>query len=230
MTRPAILFDLDGTLVDSAADITRALSAIREGRGAGPIAAEDVRPLVSQGAATVVALGLGPAAGEPARDLAEFREALRGLPIDPSIIYPEVIDALEMLAAAGHPMAVVTNKPEGLARVLLEGLNLSRFFAAIVGGDTAPMPKPDPAPIFLALDLLGAGSPGAMLIGDSPVDAGAARAAGLPFLLYEAGYDPQGCKVTNVAGRFSRFGALPALVASIAGIGSARTSAQIYSR
>lgn len=189
--RPALLFDLDGTLVDSALGIAAALSRVSAERGGGAVDVALVRTLVSEGAQVLVTTALGELAGEPAADLAAFRAMLRGIPADPAMIYPGVLHALEVLRDEGFPCAIVTNKPEALARQLLDELHLSRFFGAVVGGDTLPVCKPDPAPLLHAVDLLRCGRAGAWMIGDSKVDAAAAAAAGMRFALFEGGYGPQ---------------------------------------
>ena len=209
-----LLFDLDGTLVDSAITIALALSQLSASRGGADVAVARVRGLVSQGAAVLVREGLGPVAGDPEEDLAAFRAILAGIPAQSDLIYPGVIDALAELSAAGHACAVVTNKPERLARLLLDQLDLTQYFAAIVGGDTLAVCKPDPAPLRHALATLGCTMPGVM-IGDSPVDARAASAADVPFALFLGGYEPDGCRPEQVAGRFAHFADLPALVGQI---------------
>lgn len=210
---PALLFDLDGTLVDSAITIALALSELSVSRGGGPADLARVRRLVSKGAPVLVREALGPVAGNSDEDVAAFRAILAGIPADPDMIYPDVIAALEGLIEAGADCAVVTNKPEALARVLLDQLDLARYFRAVVGGDTLPVCKPDPAPLrhaLAALDAQGAG----LMIGDSAVDARAAQAADLPFLLYTAGYEADACEGEAVAGEFSAFAELAALVAT----------------
>ncbi len=214
MAAPALLFDLDGTLVDSACDIARALTAVSTARGGPIIDATTVRPLVSLGAATLVLTALGAVAGDCDTDLEEFRRVLANQPADRSTVYPGAEAALATLAQAGHPMAIVTNKPEGLSRGLLQGLGLDRYFGAIVGGDTAAYPKPDRAPIDHALALLGARADAAIFIGDSHVDAAAALVCAIPFILYQGGYGAADCREQDVAARFDRFEALPALLAS----------------
>ncbi len=215
MTPPALLFDLDGTLVDSACDIARALTIVSEERGGGVIDPQLVRPLVSQGATTLVMTALGEVAQTPAVDLAEFRRVLATLPVDPTTIYPGVEAALTALRDAGHPMAIVTNKPEGLARVLMRALALDRFFGAIVGGDTTDFAKPHRAPLDHALDALGARADNALFIGDSDIDAAAAFGYGMPFLLYTGGYGALACDVQAVARRFDHFDPLPALISAL---------------
>lgn len=215
MTRPtALLFDLDGTLVDSAITIAAALTELSTSRGGAPADVAAIRQLVSKGAPMLVREALGAVAGDGAEDVAAFRAILAGIPANSAMIFPGVIDALTALC--DHPCAVVTNKPEGLARLLLDQLDLSRFFRAVIGGDTLSVCKPDPAPLRLALSSLGPELRHATMIGDSMLDARAAQAAGLPFILYEAGYEADSCEEVPVYASFAAFGQLPALIASIA--------------
>ncbi|MBF0126366.1 MAG: HAD-IA family hydrolase, partial [Magnetococcales bacterium] len=108
---------------------------------------------------------------------------------DNSRPFPAVPETLAALAAVGFPMAVVTNKPEHLARAMLEQLNLSRFFALVVGGDSLPTRKPDPAPLLHALARLNLPPASGVMIGDSETDLHAARNAGLPVILLSYGYN-----------------------------------------
>lgn len=212
MSQPAaLLFDLDGTLVDSAVTIALALSELSAVRGGGPAEVATVRRLVSRGAPALVRETLGPLAGDEAQDVAAFRAILAGIPADPAMIFPGVVEALDTLMGAGHRCAVVTNKPESLTRLLLDQLDMTRFFGAVVGGDTLPTCKPDPAPLRHALAQLDTPAP-AIMIGDSAVDARAAEGAGLPFMLYARGYEADGCSAGLVAGRFEEFRHLPASI------------------
>lgn len=218
---PVLLFDLDGTLIDSARDIAKALSIVREVRGGGAIGPSEVRPLVSHGIETVVRVGLGVHCRNIATDILVVRDALHGLAPDPAMIYPGVIDALSALAAAGHRMAIVTNKPQALSRAVLDALRLTKYFYAILGGDSARHPKPDPAPLLLALSMINGSTDAAMFIGDSDVDAAAAKSCGVPFLLHEAGYGAAACDPSDVDARFANFGELTSLVAVRAQVGRA---------
>jgi len=215
MVRDVLLFDLDGTLVDSAGGIATALSQVRAERDAGPIAADTVRPWISLGADVLVARALGPHAWDSATDLVRFRAILRALPTDAGCLYPGAGRALQTFADSGFSMAVVTNKPEALSRALLADLNLLRYFVTVVGGDTAAHAKPDPAPMRHALAAIGADPERAMLIGDSAVDAAAAAAFTMPFLLFEGGYGAAECDPEHVAGRFASFAELPGLVEAL---------------
>lgn len=207
----ALLFDLDGTLIDSAQGIAAVLNGMARERGGGEISTERVRWLVSRGIETVVSEGLGRSYRNAASDVPEFRARLAELPADPTMVYPGVVAALEVLTEAGHVMAVVTNKPERLSKLLLEQLELGQFFRAVIGGDTLDRCKPDPAPLHHARHAIEAG-PETMMIGDSELDAQAAEAAGCRFLLYSGGYGAVECDEVPRDHRFGNFDALPELV------------------
>jgi phosphoglycolate phosphatase len=216
MARTVILFDLDGTLVDSAYDIAEALTILSRARGGAPIKAEVVRPLVSLGATTLVARALGPFAGDPQQDLAAFRAILLGSPPNRAAIFPHVEQTLDDLAKDGRRLAIVTNKPQSLAVTLLAAHDLARFFAAVIGGDTAAKPKPDPAPLRTALAALEAAPEHSLFVGDSWVDAAAAQSLAIPLLLHTGGYGVDDIADGLVAARFDSFVELPALVAAFA--------------
>lgn len=213
MGRSALLFDLDGTLVDSALDIVTALSRLSAERGGGPVATAKVRALVSQGVNVLVSQALGDVAGDGVADVAAFRAILRTIEPDPAMIFPGVTDALAMLGRNGHRCAIVTNKPEGLARQLVEQLDLARFFDDIVGGDTLELAKPHPDPLRHAMERLDAHAATTFMIGDSPVDGKAAAAAGVRFVLYQGGYDADACDHVPVSARFADFADLAGIVA-----------------
>jgi phosphoglycolate phosphatase len=209
---PALLFDLDGTLVDSAVMIAQALSELAMSRGGALVPVERARQLVSKGAPTLVREALGPCATDADADVLAFRTILADIRAEPSIIFPGVVDALKLLTAAGHPCAIVTNKPEQLSRLLLDQLNLSWFFGAVVGGDSLAVCKPDPMPLHHALKTQGTEGWPALMIGDSGIDSSAAAAAGLAFLLFEGGYEVESCRPEQVTASFASFAQLPALV------------------
>jgi phosphoglycolate phosphatase len=203
----SILFDLDGTLVDSAQGIAVALDEIRSARGGGPVDLQSVRAWVSLGAKTLVANALGDLAGDSDQDLAAFRAILGAQTPDPGHVYPGVGACLERLAKIA-PLAIVTNKPEALSRQLLEQLGLAPLFQVIVGGDTAEQPKPHPAPMLRALEAVGGQGATSWMIGDSIVDARAAQAVGAAFMLFEGGYGARECPPELVNGRFICYSAL----------------------
>ncbi|MFB4205319.1 phosphoglycolate phosphatase [Arhodomonas sp. KWT2] len=195
LSRPrAVLFDLDGTLVDSAPDIATAVDRLLAELGREPVGEALVRHWVGNGARRLVARALAGRRGidgEPAGTeaaLARFLVLYRERLVERTTIYPGVIELLDALAAAGIPVAVVTNKPEGLARPLLETLGLAARFGAVVGGDTLAEKKPAPAPLAHAAGILGVALADCLMVGDSLTDVSAARNAGIPVACVPYGY------------------------------------------
>ena len=184
----AVIFDLDGTLIDSAKGIAAALDVIRADRGIEPVAVEDVRRWVSLGAEELVTLALGSTPVSVSEDLAAFRAAYAGVPADPADLYPGAIETLQALHERGLRLGVCTNKPQRLAAGIIEGLGLGAFFTAVVGGAPDLKPKPDPAPLHLAMDRLQVGGVASLFVGDSEVDAQTAEFAGVAFVLVGHGY------------------------------------------
>ncbi|WP_114952587.1 phosphoglycolate phosphatase [Sphingosinicella terrae] len=185
-----VAFDLDGTLVDSASDLAAALNHTLARLGRPLVPTERVRHLIGHGARALLRRGLA-ASGESPEALVD-----EGFPIFldyyadhlcvGSRLYPGLQPALERIEACGARLALCTNKPERMARLLLEALGLGSRFAAIVGGDSLPVRKPDPAPLRAAIEASGGGR--AAFVGDSIIDADTARAAGLTFVAVSFGY------------------------------------------
>jgi phosphoglycolate phosphatase len=185
-----IAFDLDGTLADTAPDLAAALNHALTVLGRAPVPAESVRHLVGHGARALLRRGLA-ATGDSDERIVE-----RGFPIfleyyEANICagtraYPGLETTLDALAARGIALAICTNKQEGLSRLLLDALGWGDRFQALVGGDTLPVRKPDPAPLHEAIARAGGGR--AAFVGDSIVDADTAKAAGLPFIAVSFGF------------------------------------------
>lgn len=217
MNRPAVIFDLDGTLIDSAPDIHAAANRVLRAEGLAEQSFAQVRGFIGRGVPhlirqLLVASGHGQDDPRHARMtesfVAGYEEAV-GL----TLPYPGVAGALNALRASGHPLGICTNKPEAATRAVLAHLGLDGAFAVIVGGDSLPVRKPDPAPLNHAVSLLG--HPRAIFVGDSEVDAETAAAAALPFLLFTEGYRKAPVEALPQAGRFSDHADLPALVAAL---------------
>ena len=191
--RATIVFDLDGTLAETAPDIISVLNTIllREGLPAVPVAM--ARDLVGAGARALIERGfrlqgepLGPEMLE--RLFLDFLELYAGRIADESHLYPGVEAALEHLVRAGHILAVCTNKPERHSRLLLSALRIDARFSAICGRDTFPVCKPDPRHLTLTIAQAG-GDPGrAIMVGDSRTDIDTARGAGIPVIAVPFGY------------------------------------------
>ena len=188
-----IVFDLDGTLIDTAPDLIATLNVLlgEEGVAALPLAA--ARTMIGRGARALIARGFE-AAGAPAdgatldrlfeRFIAHYRDNIAVL----SRPFPGVIETLDVLDAAGARLAVCTNKRTDLSLALLDALHLRRRFAAVVGADAAPAAKPDPRHLTVTIDRAGGRIDRAVMVGDSASDLGAARAAGVPVILVSFGY------------------------------------------
>ncbi len=174
----AVLWDLDGTLVDSAGDIAAAVDRTLVRIGRAPLGEAIVRGFIGDGARKLVDRCVEAAGGRPGEgDLAVFLEEYGAALVVRTRVYDGLVAVLDAVRA---PMAVVTNKPEAFSRTILAGLALARFFPVVIGGDTFPVRKPDPTMLHEALRRLDA--PDGVMVGDGPADVGAARAAGLPMI------------------------------------------------
>ena len=192
MPRTAILFDLDGTLVDTAPDLHEALNAALAAQGRAGVPAETVRVMVGDGARKLVERGLA-ATGDmteaaveagTARFLEHYAANLSRL----SRPFPGVTETLIELKARGCRLAVCTNKLVRFSERLLEDLALAPYFDAVVGGDSLSVRKPDPGHITGTLARLGASAESAVMVGDSANDVQSARGAGIPAIVVSFGY------------------------------------------
>jgi len=193
VTRPlapfaALAFDLDGTLVDSRRDLANAINAVRAARGLAPHGLAAVEGMVGDGVTVLVRRAFRELddAAIPEALSAFLAEYERGC-LETTRPYPGIEELLA--AAAGRwPLAVLTNKPERLAVEVIGGLGLAGFFRAVVGGDTLPVRKPDPATLLLVAGRLRVAATALPLVGDSRVDLATARGAGAPAVAVTWGY------------------------------------------
>ncbi len=195
--KKAILFDLDGTLIDSVPDLAVALNQMLEEIGRTPFSEDEIRYWVGNGAQTLVKRGLsGSVDVDDNIDEALFQEALdRFLKAykehlcEDTRTYDKVLETLEALAKRGYRMAIVTNKPHGFVPPLLEGLGMKAYFELIIGGDSLSKKKPDPMPLEHACKSLGLGVDECVMIGDSKNDLLAAKAAKMHSIGVSYGYN-----------------------------------------
>ena len=207
----AIIFDLDGTLIDSAPDIHLACNAVLSDLGMGPVTLAQVRGFVGHGAGVLVQR-LITAVGLPQTDHAAILAAFLAryeTAVHLTRLYPGVRGALDRLRGAGWQMGLCTNKPLAPTRAVLAHLGLVGDFAVVIGGDSLAQRKPDPAP--LRATLAGLGADRALFVGDSEVDAETAQRAALPFALYTEGYRKTPIAQLPHDMAFSDFTALPDL-------------------
>lgn len=186
-----IVFDLDGTLVDSAPDLHAAANAMLAELGRPALSLRQVTGFVGNGVPKLVERcldAMGGQQGQHAEALARFRRHYDAAPARLTRPYPGALATARALRTAGCRLGICTNKPEKPARTLLRLLGVDALFDTVVGGDTLPAHKPDPAPLLRTIDTLGGSSASALFVGDSEVDALTAENAGVAFALFTRGY------------------------------------------
>jgi len=216
--RRCLLFDLDGTLIDSIGDLNSAANRMLASHGRAPVGLAEMRPMIGDGVGKLVERVLAARPGSPPIDDAEalqqYLDFYEADPATATTAYPAVPETLSALAAAGYRLAVCTNKPEKVTRLVLDRLSLASFFDLVVGGDTMPFRKPDPRLITFIAEKLGVGLDDTLLIGDSEVDAATAEAAFIPFILMSYGYRRGPAETIPAAAALDRFGDLVGLLTS----------------
>ena len=220
MTTSTIVFDLDGTLIDTAPDLVDTLNVVFAREGLPPVPYETARSLIGGGARMMIARGIE-ADGRVA-EAAELERLFRDFIAhysehiaDRSRPFPGLSDALDALAAEGWRFAVCTNKLDSLSVLLLKQLGLDRRFAVICGQDTFGVQKPDPEILRRTVVAAGGTLRNAIMIGDSLTDIRTARAAGVPVIAVDFGYTDRPVSELGPDRIISRFAQLPAAVAEI---------------
>lgn len=230
MKRSALVFDLDGTLVNSLPDLAATLAVTLGEIGAPPLSHAEVRGMIGDGTTALVARALA-ASKLPARlldeRLARFLALYEAAPAALSRPFPGVPETLRTLRDAGHRLAVCTNKPQRATLAVLRGLGLDGFFAAIVGGDVLVVKKPDPAHLVATLDAIGATTGEAIMIGDNEHDVAMAKAADVPIILMRYGYHRVPLATLEADIQLDAFDALPQAIARLE---AAKASARQRSR
>jgi phosphoglycolate phosphatase len=217
----ALVFDLDGTLIESAADLHAAAAVLFAERGLVPLDLATVTSFIGHGIPRLVERCLA-AAGTPlpepelGRAVGRFTEIYAASPAVLARPYPGVRTALSAFTARGIPLAVCTNKAEAISRKMLEVMDLSGFFALVIGGDTLAVRKPDPEVVHACARGLGVGRDRLCFVGDSETDAATAAAAKIPFVLFTKGYRKAAIREIVHAERFDDWLELPALIARLA--------------
>jgi phosphoglycolate phosphatase len=218
-----VVFDLDGTLIDSAPDLHQALNGALAPVGLRPLTLGEVETIVGDGATVLVrrALALGGSSVLPEHEeravLARFLELYGSRATRLTRPYAGVPETLAKLAGAGFALGVCTNKPERLSREILQGLGLDRHLAAVIGGDSLNgVRKPDPRHLLAAVEALGGRADAAVMVGDSPNDVAAARALGVPVILRAGGYSQIPADRLGADAVVREFSELPDAIAGLA--------------
>ncbi|MEH6567486.1 MAG: HAD-IA family hydrolase [Halioglobus sp.] len=209
-----IVFDLDGTLIDSAPDIQSVGSDILRSHGKGSLTLDETRSFIGEGAAVFVsrmmaARGIAQTPGKHA-ELHESFIVQYETAVDQAVFYPGVLDALVVLKTAGHRLGLCTNKPELPARAVMRHMGLEPFFHAFIAGGMIARSKPEPDMLLKVIEDLGDGA--TLYVGDSEIDAETAQRADVPFALYSQGY--RKCAVSEIHKNwvFDHFDVLPGIV------------------
>lgn len=206
-----MLLDLDGTLVNSVPDLAAALNRLMQARGLLAFTRPEVAAMVGDGAAALVERAFAArGGGQDAAALGEFLADYGAHAAVRTVLFPGVAEGLRSLAASGWVLAVCTNKPHAPALAVLAALGLDGCFAAVGGGDSFPVRKPDPAHLLATLELAGGAPERAVMVGDHRNDVAAAAGAGMACIFAAWGYGPaaMGKGAAAVAREFSE---LPAL-------------------
>ena len=213
----AVIFDLDGTLIDSAPDIHAAANTVFERHGMDPFTLTEARGFVGHGAGVFIDRCL--AARERSGDDALRETLLQGFldlyesAVNLTQLYPGVPGCLDTLEAQGRGLGICTNKPEAPTRAVLAHLEITDRFRVMVGGDTLPVRKPEPDPLKAAILRMEARD--VVFVGDSEVDAETAQRAGVPFALYTEGYRRSPVEDMPHDAKFDDFAQLPEIVAAL---------------
>jgi len=186
----AILFDLDGTLVDTAPDMGAALNNLLIEESLAPIPLEIIRPYVSQGALVLTRLGFSGQVPESEIEPLRLRylDHYRAIVADDSVLFDGLEEVLNTLEKRSIPWGIVTNKPKWLTTPLLEQMALDKRAAVVICGDTLDKRKPHPLPLIVAAETIGIACDDCVYIGDDPRDIAAGRAARMKTLIASYGY------------------------------------------
>jgi phosphoglycolate phosphatase len=223
MPAPTVVFDLDGTLIDTAPDLIDTLNVILARHDVAPVAFDQARMMIGAGVKPLLQRGLASNGVQlPPNEIDklfdEYLEVYAAHIADRSRPFPGLERALDTLTAQGCRLAVCTNKLEWLSVRLLEKLNLAQRFAAICGQDTFTMRKPDPDMLRLTIARAGGDTGHAVMVGDSMTDVATARAASIPVIAVDFGYTDTPPAELGADRLISHFDALPAAVMELVSI------------
>jgi len=210
-----VVFDLDGTLIDSAPDMHRAVNLMLADLGCVPLTLPDIRSMVGDGASALIARALAArqcVSADPAKALDDFLAHYEADPTNVTRTFAGVAETLERLRSIGLTLAVCTNKPTRLTEMILERLGIDRYFARVVAGDSMPFRKPDPRALMEVVDGFGAAREATLMVGDSEVDAATAHAASVPFALMTYGYHRGPIEDISSVATLDHFGELATLL------------------
>ncbi|MBN9537575.1 MAG: HAD-IA family hydrolase [Reyranella sp.] len=221
-----VIYDLDGTLIDSAKDMEVAVSRVLTDHGLPPVTDDDVRIFMGQGSKVTMGKAFAKY-GRPLNDAAlsavtrEFVRYYEADPVSHTTAFAGVAEVVARFARLGLKQGVCTNKFEKPSRMILEHLELMPPISDVAGADSFPVRKPDPRHILMLLERMGCDPRRAVMIGDSIHDAEAARGANIPAVLVSWGYTTRPASELGADAVIDRFDALPAALGELAGVAAA---------
>jgi len=186
-----LIFDLDGTLIDSAPDLHRSLNTLLSEHALEPLPLHEVRGMIGDGVGQLVTRAFAARSvqlGDPSKEVRRYQEIYAVDPVALTEVFAGVPETLEALSRLGWLMTVCTNKTEGISVEILKRFGLLKYFKSVVGGDTHAYRKPDPRMLTDLLDRFGFKRDASLMIGDSEVDGATAEAANVRFALMTYGY------------------------------------------
>jgi phosphoglycolate phosphatase len=190
VVKKLVVYDFDGTLVDTAPVVTELLNQLRKELGLDPLPAQDFVPWLSLGGVDLIANSLSITDAVLIKKyLDEFRSRYAQVPGNRSPLYNNALISLQLLTNAGYEIALCSNKPRTLVDKIISGLNIQRYFPVIIAGGDLPNKKPDPQMLLECIIRSGGTVEHSILVGDSTVDQQTARNAGVRFAFYSNGYD-----------------------------------------
>jgi phosphoglycolate phosphatase len=218
----SIVFDLDGTLVDTAPDLLASLNAVLVKADHRPVVPSELRHLVGHGVRTLFERAFAETGAEVAPDLVDaystdFLTYYRDNIARESKLFPGVTETLAVLETGGAALGICTNKPHDLTELLLAELDLATRFKTVVGAGLMPFNKPDARHVLEVIERMDGNRDRAIMIGDSPVDVAAARAAKIPVIAMSYGYTPIPVRELGADAVADDFAELPALIARLVG-------------
>ncbi len=216
----AIIWDLDGTLIDSAPDLAQALNTLLHRHGQATLRENQVRTMIGNGVTKLVERGFA-AAGEHLKNeqlqesVAQFLRFYTAAATDRTRMYPGVRDTLQFFTDAGVQQGVCTNKPEAISKRILVDLSIADYFNIVVGGDTVAEKKPDPLPLQTCVTALKTKPGNSMLIGDSAVDVETAKALHMPVGIVTHGYSRSPVATLGADFLIDDLSSLPTLISEL---------------
>jgi phosphoglycolate phosphatase len=213
-----LIFDLDGTLVDSVPDLTASLNEVLRENGYAPLSVAEVKPMIGDGVPMLVARGFaarGAGPDEAAAAMPRYTAIYEANATKTSRPFPGVVETLADLRLKGYRTAVCSNKPQRACEIMLSELGIAGLFDGVAGGDRFAVRKPHPGHLLGLIEALGADPARAAMIGDSENDAASALAAGLPLFLMGYGYARGDIRALGANRVLDRFGDLPGVLTEL---------------